>query len=50
MDFKRAHSDHSQLNIDGVSVETVQSTKVLGDHTEESLTWTHNTSSIDKKS
>ncbi|KAK3512076.1 hypothetical protein QTP70_030371 [Hemibagrus guttatus] len=43
IDFRRAQSDHSPLNIDGSNMEIVKSTKLLG------LTWSLNTSSIMKK-
>uniref|UniRef100_A0A3Q1K6E6 Reverse transcriptase domain-containing protein n=1 Tax=Anabas testudineus TaxID=64144 RepID=A0A3Q1K6E6_ANATE len=49
VDFRRAKSDHSPLNIDGASVEIVKSTKFLGVHLEENLTWSLNTRSISKK-
>ncbi|XP_059830614.1 uncharacterized protein LOC132396763 [Hypanus sabinus] len=49
VDFRRAWSDHSPLNIDGSSVEIVKSTKFLGVHLMENLTRSFNTSSIAKK-
>ncbi|XP_059833102.1 uncharacterized protein LOC132398117 isoform X3 [Hypanus sabinus] len=49
VDIKRAQSDHSPLNIDGSSVEIVKSTKFLGVHLAENLTWSLKTSSIAKK-
>ncbi|KAK3546817.1 hypothetical protein QTP86_003083 [Hemibagrus guttatus] len=49
VDFRRAHSGHSLLYIDGSSVEIVKSTKFLGVHLTENLTWSLNTSSITKK-
>ncbi|XP_051560757.1 uncharacterized protein LOC127445059 [Myxocyprinus asiaticus] len=49
VDFRRARRDHSPLNIDGSSVEIVKSTKFLGVHLVENLTWSLNTSSITKK-
>ncbi|KAK3539503.1 hypothetical protein QTP70_009052 [Hemibagrus guttatus] len=49
VDFRRAQSDHSPLNINGSSVEIVKSTKFLGVHLAEDLTWSLNTSSITKK-
>ena len=48
VDF-RSHTNHSLLNIDGSSVEIVKSTKFLGVHLTENLTWSLNTSSIAKK-
>ncbi|KAF7697681.1 hypothetical protein HF521_004191 [Silurus meridionalis] len=49
MDFRRAQSSHSPLIIDGSSVEIVKSTKFLGVHLADNLTWSLNTSSITKK-
>ncbi|KAK3517000.1 hypothetical protein QTP70_029969, partial [Hemibagrus guttatus] len=49
IDFRRAQSDHSPLNIDGCNVELIKSTKFLGVHLAEDLTWSLNTSSITKK-
>ncbi|KAI5616377.1 gastrula zinc finger protein XlCGF28.1-like [Silurus asotus] len=49
VDFRRAQSDHSPLIIDGSSVEIVKSTKFLGVHLADNLTWSLNTSSITKK-
>ncbi|KAK3545743.1 hypothetical protein QTP70_011328 [Hemibagrus guttatus] len=49
VDFSRAQSDHSPLNIDGSNVEIVKSTKFLGVHLAEDLTWSLNTSSITRK-
>ncbi|KAK3521675.1 hypothetical protein QTP70_015591 [Hemibagrus guttatus] len=49
VDFRRAQSDHSPLNINGSNVEIVKSTKFLGVHLAEDLTWSLNTSFITKK-
>ncbi|KAK3509725.1 hypothetical protein QTP70_008461 [Hemibagrus guttatus] len=49
VDFRRAQSDHSPLNINGSNVEIVKSTKFLGVHLAEDLIWSLNTSSITKK-
>ncbi|KAK3566816.1 hypothetical protein QTP86_004574 [Hemibagrus guttatus] len=49
INFKRAQSDHSLLNIDRSSVKTIKSNKFLGVHLAENLTWSINTSSITKK-
>ncbi|KAK2877087.1 hypothetical protein Q8A73_023740 [Channa argus] len=49
VDFRRAQGDHSPLFIDGSSVEIVKSTKFLGVHLADNLTWSVNTSSITKK-
>ncbi|KAK3509537.1 hypothetical protein QTP70_001254, partial [Hemibagrus guttatus] len=49
VDFRKAQSDHSPLEIDGSDVEIVKSTKFCGVHLAEDLTWSLNTSSITKK-
>ncbi|KAK3551839.1 hypothetical protein QTP70_029407, partial [Hemibagrus guttatus] len=49
VDFRRAQSDHSPLNIDGSNMKIVKSTKFLGVHLAEDLTWSLSTSSITKK-
>ncbi|KAF7686244.1 hypothetical protein HF521_015606 [Silurus meridionalis] len=49
VDFRRAQSDQSPLIIDGSSVEIVKSTKFLGVHLADNLTWSLNISSITKK-
>ncbi|KAI5618998.1 gastrula zinc finger protein XlCGF28.1-like [Silurus asotus] len=49
VDFRRAQSDQSPLIFDGSSVEIVKSTKFLGVHLADNLTWSLNTSSITKK-
>ncbi|XP_062919526.1 uncharacterized protein LOC134354537 [Mobula hypostoma] len=49
VDFGRTRSNHSPLNIDDSSVEIVKSTKFLGVHLAENLTWSLDTSSIAKK-
>ncbi|KAK3512858.1 hypothetical protein QTP70_028928 [Hemibagrus guttatus] len=46
VDFRIAQSDHSPLFI---SVEIIKSTKFLGVHLAENLTWSLNTTSISKK-
>ncbi|KAK3508045.1 hypothetical protein QTP70_011306 [Hemibagrus guttatus] len=46
VDFRRAQSDHSPLDIDGSNVEIIKSTKFLGVQLAEDLTWSLNTSSI----
>ncbi|KAK3506751.1 hypothetical protein QTP70_023747 [Hemibagrus guttatus] len=48
IDFRRAHSCHSPLYIDGFSVE-IKSTKFFGVHLGENFNWSLNTSSITKK-
>ncbi len=49
MDFRRNTVDHPPLIIDSSTVERVSSTKFLGVHITEDLTWTTNTTSISKK-
>ncbi len=49
MDFRRRNSiDHPPLTIDSLTVERVSSTKFLGVHITEDLTWTTNTMSLSK--
>ncbi|KAL0170115.1 hypothetical protein M9458_034711, partial [Cirrhinus mrigala] len=50
VDFRRAHIRHAPLTINGASVERVSSTKFLGVHITEDLSWTNNTSALAKKS
>ncbi len=50
LDFRRRNSvDHPPLTIDSSTVERVSSTKFLGMHITEDLTWTTNTMSLSKK-
>ncbi len=50
MDFRRRNSiDHPPLTIDSSTVEKVSSTKFLGVHITEDLTWTTNIMSLSKK-
>ncbi len=49
MDFRRNPVDHPPLTIDSSTVERVSSTKFLGVHITEDLTWTTNTMSVSKK-
>ncbi|KAK3562918.1 hypothetical protein QTP86_011094 [Hemibagrus guttatus] len=49
VDFRRAQGEHSPLNINGSNVKIIKSTKFLGVHLVEDLTWSLNTSSISKK-
>ncbi|KAK3521320.1 hypothetical protein QTP70_003159 [Hemibagrus guttatus] len=46
VDFRRAQSDHSPLDIDRSNMKIVKSTKFLGVHLAEVLTWSLKTSSI----
>ncbi len=49
MDFWRNSVDHPPLTIDGSTVERVSSTKFLGVHITEDLTWTTSVTSLNKK-
>ena len=49
VDFRRAHTQHPPLSINGVAVERVASTKFLGVHITEDLSWKTNTASLVKK-
>lgn len=49
VNFQRGHTDHPPLTIDGAAVERVNSTKFLGVHISEDLSWTTNTASLAKK-
>ncbi len=49
MDFRQNSGDHPPLTIDSSAVERVRSTKFLGVHIKEDLTWTTNTTSLSKK-
>ena len=49
VDFRRAHTRHPPLFINGTAVERVNSTKFLGMHITEDLTWSTNTTSLHKK-
>ncbi len=48
-DFRRVHSLHAPLTINGATVERVSSTKFLGVHITEDLSWTNNTAALAKK-
>ncbi|KAL0160065.1 hypothetical protein M9458_043790, partial [Cirrhinus mrigala] len=49
MDFRRNSVDHPPLTINSSTVERVTSTKFLGVHITEDLTWTTNVTSLNKK-
>ncbi|KAG5264795.1 hypothetical protein AALO_G00258100 [Alosa alosa] len=49
VDFRGGHTQHLPLTIDGAVVERVSSTKFLGVHISEDLSWTTNTASLAKK-
>ncbi len=50
VDFRRVHSLHAPLTINGATVERVSSTKFLGVHITEDLSWTNNTASTSQES
>ncbi len=43
VDFRRVHTQHAPLTINGATVERASSTKFLGVHITEDLSWTNNT-------
>ncbi len=49
VDFRRVHTQHAPLTINGATVESVSSTKFLGVHITEDLSWTYNTAALAKK-
>ncbi|XP_068506162.1 uncharacterized protein [Syngnathus scovelli] len=49
VDFRKGHTTHLPLIIDGAVVERVSCTKFLGVHISEDLSWSANTSSLAKK-
>ncbi|KAI3363641.1 hypothetical protein L3Q82_001273 [Scortum barcoo] len=49
VDFRRACPQHAPLTIKGATVESMSSTKFLGVHVTEDLSWTINTTSPAKK-
>ncbi|KAL0151258.1 hypothetical protein M9458_053449 [Cirrhinus mrigala] len=49
VDFRRTHPARLPLSINGSAVEIVRTTKFLGVHITEELTWTDNTTSLTKK-
>ncbi|KAG5271385.1 hypothetical protein AALO_G00179100 [Alosa alosa] len=49
VDFRRGHTQHLPLTINGVVVERASSTKFLGVHISEDLSWTTNTASLAKR-
>uniref|UniRef100_A0A8C5DT67 Reverse transcriptase domain-containing protein n=1 Tax=Gouania willdenowi TaxID=441366 RepID=A0A8C5DT67_GOUWI len=49
VDFRRTHTQHAPLTIDGAAVERVSSTKFLGVHISEDLSWCLNSASLAKK-
>uniref|UniRef100_A0A9J7Z4K7 Reverse transcriptase domain-containing protein n=1 Tax=Cyprinus carpio carpio TaxID=630221 RepID=A0A9J7Z4K7_CYPCA len=49
VDFRRVHTQHAPLTINDATVERVSSTKFLGVHITEDLSWTINTAALAKK-
>ena len=49
VDFRKGHTQHQPLTIDGAVVERASSTKFLGVHISEDLSWTTNTASLAKR-
>ena len=49
VDFRRRHTEHPPLTIDGAAVERVSGTKFLGVYISDDLSWTTNTASLAKK-
>ncbi len=49
VDFRRVHTQHAPLTINGATVERVSSTKFLGVHITEDLSWNNNTAALAKK-
>jgi len=49
VDFRKGHTHHPPLTINGADIEQVSSTKFLGVEISEDLSWTANTTSLAKK-
>nr|XP_049573235.1 uncharacterized protein LOC125966813 [Syngnathus scovelli] len=49
VDFRKGHTQHLLLTINGAVVERVSSSKFLGVHISEDLSWSANTASLAKK-
>ncbi|XP_057203612.1 ATP-binding cassette sub-family C member 8 [Triplophysa rosa] len=49
VDFRRVHTQHAPLTVNGATVERVSSTKFLGVDITEDLSWTNNTTALAKK-
>ncbi|KAM9823318.1 uncharacterized protein ACBT44_008128 [Syngnathus typhle] len=49
VDFRKGHTQHLPLTIDGAVVERVSSARFLGVHISEDLSWSTNTASLAKK-
>lgn len=49
VDFRRGHTKHPLLTIEGAAVERVSSIKFLGVHISDDLSWTNNITDLAKK-
>ncbi len=49
VDFRKVHTQHAPLTITGATVERASSTKFLGVHITEDLSWTNNTAAWPRK-
>ncbi|KAF7641225.1 hypothetical protein LDENG_00288370, partial [Lucifuga dentata] len=49
LDFRRGSSEHPPLTINGTAVERCSSTKFLGVHIADDMTWSTNTTALTKK-
>ncbi len=49
VDFRRVHTQHAPLTINGATVERASSNKFLGVNITEDLSWTNNTAALAKK-
>ncbi len=49
VDFRKVHTQHAPLTINGATVERASSTKFLGVHITEDLSWTNNIAALAKK-
>ncbi len=49
VDFRRAHTQQPPLTIDGSAMEQVSSTRFLGVHMSDDLSWMNNTTTLAKK-
>ncbi|KAM9783542.1 mitochondrial import inner membrane translocase subunit tim16 isoform 1-T1 [Syngnathus typhle] len=49
VDFRKGHTQHLPLTIDGAVMERVSSARFLGVHISEDLSWSTNTTSLTKK-
>ncbi|KAI4872926.1 hypothetical protein NFI96_005305 [Prochilodus magdalenae] len=49
VNFRRSHTKHTPLSINGAAVQGVDSTIFLGLHVTEDLSWSNNTASLARK-